>query len=357
MLLNTYNNPFHCAKSCAEKEALKRKREIYDGRKAATLPRKFSLRSSSPKESTTQHVPKVQVHRTYSPPHDPYEYDLPSKTLDHPEITDRDRSPTHPPVNTASLIRNGYSHSHALNKIRRDLNSTLRPPNAATKAWHSNPTTRTSSRNPSRHGSRNPSRTPSRAPSGASIRTPLSGSSYLEDILDDDNDVEDLTFHEVESHTLVIDTHGQRKRAFSIGVDSTETLEENDHLPSLPSPQHNSVLPPSSRGERRRAHSDVSGLGPHRNGFQSQAVTLDLPTDLDSDAVVMEFVRVAEQLKMRHLISNKSVVDGVLRGVHIQIHVKKSQYRSCHVTFQWVSGGEFKTYREVCDSFMSLTHI
>ena len=347
-----------CKITCAEKEAIKRKREIYDGRKAATLPRKFSLSSSSPKESATQHVPNMQTHkkiqRTYSPPHDPYEYDFPSKTTDHPETTDHDPTPMHPPINNASLKRNGYSHSHALNKIRRDLNSTLHPPNLVTKAWHSNPTTRTSSRNPSRHGSRNPSCTPSRAPSGASIRTPLSGSSHLEDILDDD-DVEDLTFHEVESHTLVIDNHSQRKRAFSIGADSIEMLEENDHLPSLPSPQHS--VPPSTRSRRRRAHSDVSGLGPHCNGFQSQTVTLDLTTDLDSDAIIMEFIRVADQLKMRHLISNKSMVEGVLKGIRIQIHIKKDQHRSCHVTFQWVSGGEFKTYREVCDNFMLRTHL
>jgi hypothetical protein len=340
-----------------EKEAIKRKRVIYDGRKASTLPRKFSLSSSSPKESVAQRAPKMQAHqkvqRTYSPPHDPYEYDFPSKTVDHPEITDHDPILVHPPTNT-SLTRNGYSHSHALNKIRRDLNSTLHPPNSVTKAWHSNPSTRTSSRNPSQHGSRNPSRTPSRAPSGASIRTPLSGSSHLEDILDDD--VEDLTFHEVESHTLVMDSHSQRKRAFSIGADSTETIEENDHLPSLPSPQHTSGPPPTRSG-KRRAHSDVSGLRPQRNGFQSQTVTLDLPTDLDSDAIITEFVRVAEQLKMRHMISSKSMVDGVLKGVRLQIHVKKVQHRSCHVAFQWVCGGEFKTYREVCDSFMVRTHI
>ena len=346
---------------CPEKEAIKRKREIYDGRKAATLPRKFSLSSSSPKESPTQHVPQVKTHqkiqRTYSPPHDPYEYDFPSKTVNHPEVTEHDPAPMHPPINNASLTRNGYSHSHALNKIRRDLNSTLHPPNSVTKAWHSNPSTRTSSRNPSRHGSRNPSRIPSRAPSGASIRTPLSGSSHLEDILDDNDDIEGLIFHEVESHTLVLDSHGQRKRAFSIGADSTEMLEENDHLPSLPSPQHNAVPPPPTcSGGRRRAHSDVSGLGPHRNGFQSHTMTFDLSTDLDSDAIIIEFVRVAEQLKMRHLISNKSMVEGVLKGVRIQIHIRKDQYQSCHVTFQWVSGGELKAYREVCESFMARTY-
>ena len=339
---------------------MKRKREIYDGRKAATLPRKFSLSSSSPKESNASkmHTHK-KIQRTYSPPHDPYEYDFPSKTIDHPEITGSDHDPTlmHSPTNNASLTRNGYSHSHALNKIRRDLNSTLHPPNSVTKAWHSHPSTRTSSRNPSRHGSRNPSRTPSRAPSGASIRTPLSGSTHLEDILDDD-DVQDLTFHEVESHTLVIDSYSQRKRAFSIGTESTETIEANDHLPSLPSPQHSTGPPPPTRSGRRRAHSDVSGIqGPRRNGFQSQTVTLDLPTDLDSDAVITEFVRVAEQLKVRHLISNKSMIEGILKGVRLQIHIKKAQYQSCHVTFQWVSGGDFKTYREVCDSFMLRTQL
>ena len=182
----------------------------------------------------------------------------------------------------------------------------------------------------------------------------MSGSSHLEDIIDDD--VEDLTFHEVESHTLVIGNHGQRKRAFSIGGDSTETFEENDHLPSLPSPQHS--VPPSTRSGRRRAHSDVSGLGQHRNSFQSHTVTLELLTDLDTDAIVMDFVRVAKYLKMGHLISGKSMVGGVLKGMHIQIHVKKDHYRGCHIAFQWISGGnDFHTYKEVCEHFMELTHL
>lgn len=269
-----------------------------------------------------------------------------SETMDHYLIPEHQTN--------VSMKRNHYSHSHALSEIRRDLKNTLHPPESVTKAWHSNPTTRMSSRNPSRHGSRNPSRTPSRVPSGTFAHTPLSGSSHLEDIIDDD--VEDLTFHEVESHTLVIDNHSQRKRAFSIGGDSTETLEENDHLPSLPSPQHG--VPPPTYGGRRRAHSDISGLGQHRNGFQSHVVTLELPTDLDTDAVVMEFVRVAKYLKMGHLISSKSMVGGVLKGMHIQIHIKKDHYRGCHVTFQWISGGnDFHAYKEVCENFMELTHL
>ena len=330
---------------------MKRKREAFDERKASTLPRRFSLSSSSPKEPTNQQLSKTQpqqyfhMHRPYSPPHEPYEYDC------TPKMTD----PLVAQPHNVSLTRNGYSHSHALNKIRRDLNNTLHQQDLNTKAWHSNPTTRTSSRNPSRHGSRNPSRAPSRIPSGNSIRTSSSGSTHLEEILDDD--VEDLAFHEVESHTVVIDNQSrQRKRAFSIGTESTETFE-NDHLPSLPPPQHGA--PPLPTRGRRRAHSDVSTIGQYyNNGFQPQTVTLEMPTELDKDAIVKEFVRVAEQLKMRNLTSIRSMVKGVLNGTHVQIHVKKDHYREfCHVTFHWISGGDYSAYRELCENFIELTYL
>ena len=84
---------------------------------------------------------------------------------------------------------------------------------------------------------------------------------------------------------------------------------------------------------------------------------LELPTDLDLDAIVKEFVQVAEHLKVRHLISSKNMVGGVLKGIHIEIYIKKDCHRACHIAFQWVSGGDFHAYKEVCDSFMERVHL
>ena len=283
-----------------------------------------------------------RLYRAHSP-QDPYEYDLPH----HTEITDL--SPVRPP--TSHLTRNGYSHSHALNQIRQDLNQTLHPP--ATKAWHSNPTTRKSSREPSRHGSKNPSRNPSRAPSGSSIRTPLSGSSQL-DIIDDD--VEELMFHDVESHNFAIpegDKQRRRLREFSSGSGSSGTMEEDDHLPHVQQPPHYGQ-PPHSRHGRQRTMSDVSDM---RNGFLSQAVTFDFQTDLDTEAVVTKLVQVSELLKMRELVRTHGVVTGVLKGVRIRIQTKRDNRGCCHIAFQWMSGGDFKSYQDVCDSYIQRTRL
>lgn len=323
----------------AERKSVSRQPQVCERRKAATLPRRFNV-SSFPKEATKPSLQRPQTQynfqRTQSP-QDPYEYDLPPHT---PEITGL--APVHPPP---TLKRNSYSHSHALNQIRHDLNNKLYPPDTKTAAWRSNPGSRTSSRNPSRHGSRshsqNPSCNPSRAPS-------LSGFSYLNDIIDDD--VEDLTFHEVESHTVTIPERGnkerQRRKGFSIATGPTE---EDNHLPSLPSPQH-AGLPP----RRQRALSDVSD---RRNGFLSQAVTFELQTDLDTNAIIAEFLHVAEVLKMRDLISGKSTIMGVLKGVRIQINVQKDQSGVCCTTFQWISGGDLKSYKEVCDNIIERTNL
>lgn len=323
----------------------------FGGRKASTLPRRFSM-CSHPKEHAKLHQERDQatkpLHRTQSP-QDPYEYDLPA----HHTTEVADLSPVRPPT-VHIMTRNGYSHSHALNQIRQDLNNTLHPPGLKTKAWHSNPSTRTSSRDPSRHGSRNPSHTPSRAPSGSSIRTPMSGSSHL-DIIDDD--VEDLMFHEVESHTLVIsegDQQQQRRRAFSIGAGSgsSGTMEEEDHLPNLlPSPRHGHL---HSTRSRQRTMSDVSEK---RNGFLHQAITFEFPTDLDVDGIVQELVKTGELLKMRDLVSSRGILSGVLKGIRIRVQIKKDRRGTCHIAFQWMSGGDLKSYQDICDSFIQRTQL
>ena len=324
-----------------EKDLLKQQHG-FNGRKASTLPRRFSLNSKKKEtgKPPSHPPPPKPFHRAHSP-QEPYEYDLPQHATEPTDLTS-----LHPP--TGHLTRNGYSHSHALNQIRHDLNSTIHPGMNTTKAWHSNPATRPSSRNPSRHGSQNPSRSNSRAPSSSSIRTPLTGSDHL-NIIDDD--VEELTFHDVESHTVVIpdgETHHKRPRAFSIGGGSSGTaMEQEDHLPSLPvSPQHALHRP---IGRRRRTHSDVSEK---RNGFLSQAVTFEMPTDLDTSTIVAELVQIAEELKMRDLVSCRGVVIGVLKGVRIQIQIRKDDHGMCHIAFQWMSGGNLKSYQDICDSFM-----
>ena len=324
----------------AEKELLKQQKG-FNGRKSSTLPRRFSL-SSQKKEVGKAHPHQTQAprpfHRVHSP-QEPYEYDLPSCSTEP-----ADPMPVRPP--TVHLTRNGYSHSHALNQMRRDLNSTLHPPGLKTKAWHSNPTSRASSRDPSRHGSRNPSQSPSRPPSGSSIRTAVSGSDHL-DIINDD--VEDLTFHEVESHTLVISDgeNYRRQRAFSIGGGSSGTMEQEDLFPSQPSPPQHTQHPTTHR--RRRTH---SGVLEKRNGFLSPAVTFEMPTDLDTGTIIKELVQVAEELKMRDLVSCRGVVIGILKGVRVQIQIRKDSHGMCQIEFQWMSGGNLKSYQDICESFI-----
>lgn len=316
----------------------------FNGRKSSTLPRRFSL-TSQKKEVGKAYPHQTEVprpfHRVHSP-QEPYEYDLPSHVTES-----ADPMPVHPP--TVHLTRNGYSHSHALNQIRCDLNSTLLHPCLKNKAWHSNPGTRTSSGNASRHGSCNPSQSPSRPPSGSSTYT---GSDHL-DIIDDD--VEELTFHEVESHTLVIsdgENHRGRQRSFSIGGGSSATMEQEDHFPSELSPPQYAPHPPTHR--RRRTHSDVLEK---RNGFLSQAITFETPTDLDTSTIAEELVQVAEELKMRDLVSGRSVIIGVVKGVRIRIQIRKHTHGMCRIAFQWMSGGNLKSYQDICDSFIQRTRL
>lgn len=153
-----------------------------------------------------------------------------------------------------NLKRNHYSTPSALNAIRDDLSDKLPGGRGVMQAWHSNPSSRTSSRNPSRQSS---SRNPRPAVHG---RTSSYDSS--------ETNQDELVFHDVRSNTLP----RSKKPTFSIS-DSCESIAST--LSPLPSIIETSSVQVS---KRKRSNSPTE----KKNGF-TRSETVEIRTELGGD--------------------------------------------------------------------------
>lgn len=258
--------------------------------KASTLPRSLT-KNAAPKEIESRH-------RRASEDHD-YRYDyptVPTEVLATPEN---------------GMTRN-YSQGHALNQMRKELRDKLHPP-TVNNAWHSNPNSRTQSRNPSRHGSRIPSST---SPSGGSNINSL-------DAEDDEEDI----FHTVKTQTLSKPSQGNK---------IFPELNNEMHLPSLQQPQTRAGT---------RDHMQV-----RKNGYHLPTNDVkEFKTDLSIDAILSEILRVASNMKMRESEQIGNTINCSWKGVRFKLTIYKHHHDACRISYQWSSGGDLATFRGHCE--------
>ena len=280
---------------------------------AHTLPRQ---RASHTKYEPPNHVERNHRYQNVVEDSDPpYEFDYTT-------------SPTEPlaavPPHGKGMPRN-YSHSHALNQLRKDLRDKLHPV-PVSNAWHSNPVSRNHSRNPSRSGSR--------VPSSTSTRGSGSTTSGLGEVDDED----DIVFHPVKTNSLPRTSQGGK--LFSL-VPSNAEVET--HLPSLSLNPHH---PPQSRAGRRA----YPEMATRKNGHVLLSKdALDIQTDLSLDAILSEVLRVSSNLKMRECEQIGNAITCTWKGVRFKVSVSKDHHDACRINFQWYSGGDLVIFKDLRD--------
>lgn len=295
--------------------------EVAVPRKTSTLPRR--------KKS------QERQQRDISPPPDPYEFDIPHR----PETQ---LAPIrHPPT----LPRNSYSHPKELFQLRQNLRDQLHPPTSrTTPAWHSNPSSRNSSRQPSRAGSRNPSYVTSQDHSNSSLSHPPPPHHNLtsSELTDPDN-MDDIQFHQVASYTTTVSPkHAPVKQAM-VQLHSPEE-EEGLHFPTI-----------SNRVRKRSPEGEVHKAPHHRtNGFLHHHGEHMVKTDLGVDAIISEILRAASDLKMREFEERaRNTIICLWKKIRFSITVTKDMRNgACRLNFQWLSGGDHKSYTDICRKMM-----
>ena len=159
----------------------------------------------------------------------------------------------------------------------------------------------------------------------------------------DDAEPDELVFHEVHdvrSSTLPHPGYKSKKKLFSIGQDSVESMADHPYLPSI-SEDHRS-------GGSRRSHS-VSALQEKRNGYNPQTKTVEVKTDRGLNEILSEILRVVYSLKLKDVEKVGSSVMFSWSGMKFQVSASRVHGTSCSLTYQWLSGGDLQTYRERCD--------
>ena len=150
---------------------------------------------------------------------------------------------------------------------------------------------------------------------------------------------DELVFHQVKSHTLP--KHGNRNSVYSEISDK----ESERYLPPLYSK-------PPTRSSRRNNSDQIHK---RKNGYLSEAGSIEVKTDLSMEAIISEVLRVADTMKMREIEqSANNTVTCSCRGIRFQVTVSKDLHNVCRMLFQWLSGGEHDSYKTICDHLTQL---
>lgn len=294
------------------------------------LTRADRRRSSLPPAFLNEQMKKFQESRNRSKKgqtlpdlHEP-RYSSQVSTEEEPEGCDVEHlNESHGPTFPYRGMSRNYSHGHALNQLRQDLKDKLHPPQAIQTAWRSNP----GSRNPSRHGSRMPSST---------LRHPPTQPSGLEELQDEEEP--SIIFHSVKSKTL---PRNFTSKKGSVSIDSADDVP---HLPSL-------HISPPSRGGGRHMTADHMPT-PRTNGFKlNSGEIFNISTDRSADNILSEILRVASNVKMRESERHGHFLNCSWKGIRFGINVHK-QGAVCQLKFKWFSGGDFPSYKDLCEKFM-----
>jgi len=120
--------------------------------------------------------------------------------------------------------------------------------------------------------------------------------------------------------------------------------EEGLHFPTIP----NRVRKRSPEGEVHKA--------PHHrtNGFLHHHGEHVIKTDLGVDAIMSEIIRVASNLKMREFEERaRNIIICLWKKIRFSITVARdTRNGTCHLNFQWLSGGDHKSYTDICRKMM-----
>lgn len=244
-------------------------------------------------------------------------------------------NPVRPPP-SGHTVHTSASHPKDLNKLRQELNR-------HTVAWNS--------QSPSLVGSRNPSRQPSRQTSASSRHGSQSSISHRLSVPEFDSDIE---FHEV-PHIVSPSKHSShsQKKVPAITVDSGSS-DVHVHFPSIAPPsnldtRHRS----SSHGSREIFHSKPPYL---KNGHWTPSKTFEFRTDKIKSELLNELQRVVSDLNIIYTDLRGSTLYLKFQGIRFQVQVNKDHVSTCHLHFQWLSGGSQEQYEDLCSQiFRSLS--
>lgn len=79
-----------------------------------------------------------------------------------------------------------------------------------------------------------------------------------------------------------------------------------------------------------------------------------IKTDLGVDAIMSEILRVASNLKMKEFEEGaRNTVICLWKKIRFSITVTKDMRNgACRLNFQWLSGGDHKSYTDICRKMM-----
>ena len=211
-------------------------------------------------------------------------------------------------------------------------------PPARVPAWHSQPNSRVGSRNPSRAGSRNPSSVNSRNTSNSSISA---HSQHSPPDLADIEYSDELQFHEVNSYTARPKHRQPSTKEAMFSLESPSDAQDT-HLPSIHTTASRTVRHNSESSGSHRAQ---------RNGYLSSSGDIEIPTDLHTEGILIEILRVASSLNMREVSQDaQNTITCFWRGIQFQITAhKESRHGICRLNFLWLLGGSHASFREICE--------
>lgn len=185
-----------------------------------------------------------------------------------------------------------------------------------TNAWHSNP--------PSRSGSR------------ANMYTRLPSLNQSQQSVDLDDDIE---FHDVGNDT--ISSNGK----------TTFFMADDDSSPaatSTPVGSGNVVM-------RKRRTASVRN---RKNGIIPPSGDYELKTQLPISAIMGEFLRVSQVLKMKKAEpTSQTILQCSHRSVDMTVTIRKKSAHNCIVHFEWLSGGNYQSFHENCVDIINKSNI
>lgn len=161
----------------------------------------------------------------------------------------------------------------------------------------------------------------------------------------DENEIDDLTFHEVGMSTFPRSSKTKSKK--STFVVEYPSKCSNNTLPLLPS-----ITLPQATGKRvqkTRTTWGQQGIYSKRskNGYHShRGIEHKVDTELDVDKVVKEIQKVVHSFTIQDTEREGArTVLCTCNGMKIQITVSKEQ-GTCKLNFQWISGGDLTSYNK-----------
>ena len=161
--------------------------------------------------------------------------------------------------------------------------------------------------------------------------------------------MDDVQFHQVNSYTTKVSPKhaGVKQPMFQFHHSPEEDVSADVHFPT--------ISQSSNRSRKRSPEGEVHKAPHHRtNGFHHHSGEYRIKTDLGVDAIISEIIRAASNLKMREFEEGaRHTVICSWKGIRFSISVaKETRNGTCLLNFQWLSGGDHKSYVDICRKMM-----